>query len=101
MDKSIIAAGRRLGGHQYVPLVHHWLRDGYAPLILSLMRLHVAEVIYKGSYRLPDDACPTFAALYETLQALEADLHEHIHLENNILFPASVSQEARMNADPA
>jgi regulator of cell morphogenesis and NO signaling len=50
-------------------------------------------------YRLPDDACQTFTALYEALQALESDLHEHIHLENNILFPASIEQEQRMNAD--
>lgn len=40
-----------------------------------------------GDYTLPDDACPTFAALFEGLDALEKDLHEHIHLENNILFP--------------
>lgn len=52
------------------------------------------------NYRLPDDACETFKALYEGLGALEADLHEHIHLENNILFPASVSQEQRMNTNP-
>lgn len=39
------------------------------------------------NYRLPDDACQTFAALYDGFQALEADLHEHIHLENNMLFP--------------
>ena len=52
------------------------------------------------NYRLPDDACQTFKALYEALEALESDLHEHIHLENNILFPASVSQEQRMNANP-
>jgi regulator of cell morphogenesis and NO signaling len=51
-----------------------------------------------GNYQLPPDACPTFAALYEGLEALEADLHEHIHLENNILFPKAVEQEARMNA---
>lgn len=54
MDKSIVRAGRRLGGHQYVPIIHHWLPDGYAPLVLSLMRLRVVEIIYKGSYRLPD-----------------------------------------------
>ena len=35
----------------------------------------------------------------KTPEALEADLHEHIHLENNILVPASPSQEQRMNAD--
>jgi regulator of cell morphogenesis and NO signaling len=45
-------------------------------------------------YQLPADACQTFAALYEGLAAMEADLHEHIHLENNILFPKSVQQEA-------
>ena len=43
-----------------------------------------------SNYRLPADACPTFAALYEGLAAVEADLHEHIHLENNILFPAAL-----------
>ena len=49
-----------------------------------------------GNYQLPSDACQTFAALYEGLQALEADLHEHIHLENNILFPKSIAQEEDM-----
>lgn len=39
-----------------------------------------------SDYSLPDDACPTFAALFEDLDALEKNLHEHIHLENNILF---------------
>ncbi|HOX36807.1 MAG TPA: iron-sulfur cluster repair di-iron protein [Candidatus Brocadiia bacterium] len=38
-------------------------------------------------YALPPDACPSFKALYDELQAMEKDLHEHIHLENNILFP--------------
>ncbi len=47
-------------------------------------------------YRLPAEACRTFVALYEGLQAMEADLHEHIHLENNILFPKSVAREEEM-----
>ncbi|MEO6802919.1 MAG: iron-sulfur cluster repair di-iron protein [Granulicella sp.] len=38
-------------------------------------------------YQLPDDACTTYRALYRALEDLEQDLHEHIHLENNILFP--------------
>jgi len=46
-----------------------------------------------GGYTLPADACPTFAALYTELQRLEADLHEHIHLENNILFPRAIKAE--------
>ncbi|MGD9874346.1 MAG: iron-sulfur cluster repair di-iron protein [Kiritimatiellia bacterium] len=49
-----------------------------------------------GNYTLPEDACQSFAALYDGLQAIEADLHEHIHLENNILFPRSIRQEEEM-----
>lgn len=37
-------------------------------------------------YRVPEDGCSTYALTYEKLQELEADLFEHIHLENNILF---------------
>jgi regulator of cell morphogenesis and NO signaling len=40
-----------------------------------------------GEYAIPGDACPTFAGLYRGFEALERDLHRHIHLENNILFP--------------
>jgi regulator of cell morphogenesis and NO signaling len=49
-----------------------------------------------GNFQLPADACQTFAALYDGLKAMEADLHEHIHLENNILFPKSVAREHDM-----
>jgi regulator of cell morphogenesis and NO signaling len=44
-------------------------------------------------YALPSDACPTFRAMYEELQRMEADLHQHIHLENNILFPRAIELE--------
>lgn len=50
-----------------------------------------------GNFQLPAEACQTFAALYEGLEALEADLHEHIHLENNILFPKSAEKENSIN----
>jgi len=49
-----------------------------------------------NDYTLPGDACPTFTALYEGLDAMEKDLHEHIHLENNILFPKTQELEARL-----
>ena len=48
-----------------------------------------------GGYALPDDACPTFRALYEELERMEADLHQHIHLENNILFPRAIELEGQ------
>ncbi|NLL82896.1 MAG: iron-sulfur cluster repair di-iron protein [Lentisphaerae bacterium] len=49
--------------------------------------------ILTNDYQAPPDTCPTYVATFEALAELEADLHEHIHLENNILFPASIRQE--------
>jgi len=46
-----------------------------------------------SDYALPEDACASFEALYEGLKQMEADLHEHIHLENNVLFPKSEALE--------
>ncbi len=46
-----------------------------------------------SDYQLPADACRSFQAFYEGLQDLEQDLHEHIHLENNILFPRALQLE--------
>jgi len=48
-----------------------------------------------SGFELPPYACSTVKALYEGLQALEADLHVHIHLENNILFPRAIALEKR------
>jgi regulator of cell morphogenesis and NO signaling len=39
------------------------------------------------NYTVPDDACATYRLTYRELQEFETDLHQHIHLENNILFP--------------
>ncbi|HUO57829.1 MAG TPA: iron-sulfur cluster repair di-iron protein [bacterium] len=39
----------------------------------------------------PEDACGSYRALYEGLRELESDLHRHVHLENNILFPKAVA----------
>jgi regulator of cell morphogenesis and NO signaling len=46
-------------------------------------------------FQLPANACATVRALYNGLQALESDLHLHIHLENNILFPRAIALEDR------
>lgn len=42
-------------------------------------------------YEVPAEACNTWRALWHGLEALERDLHEHIHLENNILFPRALA----------
>ena len=46
-----------------------------------------------ANYTAPADACISYQTLYQALQAFEADLHQHIHLENNILFPRAVAME--------
>lgn len=48
------------------------------------------------AHPLPADACNTRRALYDGLAALEADLHRHIHKENNILFPRAAALEAAL-----
>lgn len=40
-----------------------------------------------GDLQTPQHACATWTALYRGLRAMEAELMEHIHLENNVLFP--------------
>jgi regulator of cell morphogenesis and NO signaling len=51
--------------------------------------------ILSGNYTLPSDACSTYTVLYQELHAFERDLHHHIHLENNILFPKALALEAK------
>ncbi len=46
-----------------------------------------------GNFTTPEDACPTFHAFYDGLREFELDLHQHIHLENNILFPRAIALE--------
>jgi regulator of cell morphogenesis and NO signaling len=46
-----------------------------------------------NGYTPPAGACPTFVALYRGLEDFEQDLHQHVHLENNILFPRAIEIE--------
>lgn len=47
-----------------------------------------------GDYKTPADGCISYQTFYGALEAFEQDLHQHIHLENNILFPKAVAMEA-------
>lgn len=69
--------------------------------IHMMMREHdsAGELVRKirratSDYTAPADACTTFRATYQELQQFEEDLHLHVHLENNILFPRAVEMEA-------
>jgi len=64
-----------LGEHDQVGELLHRIRD------LSM------------DYALPEGACGSYQSLFMGLADLEADLHQHIHLENNVLFPKAVALE--------
>jgi regulator of cell morphogenesis and NO signaling len=50
-------------------------------------------------FAVPADACISYQTLYGALEEFEADLHQHIHLENNILLPRALALEDK--AQPA
>jgi regulator of cell morphogenesis and NO signaling len=68
---------------------------------------HDHEVVGQGlaalraltaGYRAPADACNTFRGLYHGFEELERNVHEHVHVENNILFPRAARLEAEIPA---
>ena len=63
--------------------------DRAGELLAQLRRL-------TSSYASPPDACASFRALYLALEELEADTHLHVHKENNVLFPAVLELESRL-----
>lgn len=54
-----------------------------------------------SNYKIPKDACRTYIVTYELLNEFEDDLHMHIHLENNILFPKAILMEKGKNKNHA
>ncbi len=48
------------------------------------------------NYQIPQDACNTFKVFYNELKEFEEDLHKHVYLENNILFPKSIELENKL-----
>ncbi len=46
-----------------------------------------------SDYAIPTDGCISYQTLYLALDAFEKDLHQHVHLENNILFPRAIAME--------
>ncbi len=49
--------------------------------------------VLSNGYSAPAGACPTFVGLFKGLEEFERDLHHHVHLENNILFPRAIEME--------
>ncbi|WP_417608166.1 iron-sulfur cluster repair di-iron protein [Owenweeksia hongkongensis] len=71
--------------------------------IAMMMHEHDAEgerfrkiAALSNDYNPPADACNTYRVTFALLQEFEDDLHKHIHLENNILFPGAKAMEENM-----
>lgn len=60
----------------------------HAGELLRMMRLT------SSSYAVPGDGCVSYRTLYQALKEFEEDLHQHIFLENSILFPRAIEMEA-------
>lgn len=87
---------------------HRNLNDGYIVAPIQAMELehdHAGNILYKireltNTYTPPTDACTTFQVCLAELKEFEEDLHRHVHLENNLLFPLAekmLSQQAKLN----
>lgn len=83
-------------------VVFPWIRGGRgesagAPIrVLTEDHLEVADLLQglravTHDYRVPEEACGSWRALWTGLEALEHELHAHIHLENNVLFPRALA----------
>jgi len=46
--------------------------------------------VLSGKYSVPSDGCSTYDVTYKLLEQFEDDLHIHVHLENNILYPKAL-----------
>jgi regulator of cell morphogenesis and NO signaling len=60
----------------------------------------ILEQIQKlsGNYTPPADACNSYQFLYKKLKDIDEDLHQHIHLENNILFPKALKLDRELRS---
>lgn len=79
-----IQASRNTGMNIYAPISVMEDEHEQAGNLMEKIRL------YSSNYIPPTDACTTYQLSFAALQAFESDLHQHVHLENNILFPKAI-----------
>jgi len=64
------------------------MEEEHAAAAVALRRIRELT----NDYKVPDEACNTWTALWHGLADLEPTMHRHIHLENNILFPRALAE---------
>jgi regulator of cell morphogenesis and NO signaling len=91
-EELILFPMMRRGGH---PLIAQPIAAMLAEHDDHGVHLYELEAL-TNDFAVPDDACPTWRALYVGAKKLTDDLMEHIHTENNVLFPRFQGAEATM-----
>lgn len=91
--EEAVNAGRQLPATPFGTVANpiHMMEREHESAGQALARIH--EIT--RDFELPEHACVTYRALMTGLDELERDLHMHIHLENNILFPRAEKLEAQ------
>lgn len=90
--------------HKEERVLFPWILAGRGASAGAPVRVMEAEHDHAGAqlrrirtltddFEAPEGACGTWRALWAALEELEADLHAHIHLENNVLFPRALRGE--------
>ena len=88
---------------QGVPFAHPPFGTIESPVEMMLEdHRHVADQIHaiarlSSDYTVPADGCESYRLFYHSLEAFDQDLHLHLHLENNILFPKAVRLEKQLH----
>ncbi len=98
--KKLVAAERENGE---VPAIHFGTVENPIKMMEDEHE-EAGEIMRKiaklsNNYTPPQGACNTYRAFYAKLDEFEQDLHQHIHLENNILFPKALKLEKKLKND--
>ena len=86
--EKYISGGQELQGsisYLSAPITVMEQEHDHAGRLMQEMRL------LSNQYTPPADACTTYQLSFASLKAFEMDLHQHVHLENNILFPKAIT----------
>jgi regulator of cell morphogenesis and NO signaling len=90
-----LAVARREGIHPETP---HFGSAANPIRMMEAEHAAAGDTLYavrslSNNYTVPQDACTTYQVTYQELRQFEEDLHRHVHLENNILFPSAIALE--------
>lgn len=92
-------------GTKQKKLIHPLLGMVKSPVNVMEMEHETAGLIQKKLYNLsmgfqaPEDASDAYRELYAKLKEFDADLHQHVHLENDVLFPKAIALEQAIMAN--